>query len=133
MNPSNSSNSEYPTPGTVNLYSDVLVAVRVALDNAVDPAPNTLHTVPVGLSTGPVGLSTGPLPFPGGEDEALELWLDLQLHKLVIATSYGTRFESTLIGHSARSFTDTVLDALAVLGVIVEIDVASINESYGVE
>ncbi len=126
MNPSNSSNSEHSTPGTVNLYSDVLVAVRVALDNAADHTPNTLHTVPVGLST-------GPLPFPGSEDEALELWLDLQLHKLVIATSYGTRFESTLIGHSARSFTDTVLDALAVLGVIVEIDGATINDSYGVE
>ncbi len=70
----------------------------------------------------PEEIGTGPLPFPGNEGEAVALWLDLRLHKLIIATSYGSRFELTLQNQSPNSFVDAVLDALAMLGVIVEID-----------
>ena len=109
MNPSSA------TAETLRVYSDLLVAIRRSL---VGPDETTAET----LLALPDGLSTGPLPFPGSDDEALALWLDLRLHKLVIATSYGSRFELTLKGHSAQSFADAVLDALALLGVITNVD-----------
>ena len=105
-----------PTAATLRLYGDLLLAVRESLTTSDGSAPPSLTAMPDGPGT-------GPLPFPDNEGEALALWLDLRLHKLVIATSFGSRFELTLQGHSPHSFAEAVFDALAMLGAIVEIDV----------
>ncbi len=104
MNTSPSTAPGNPAVETLRLYSDLLLAIRKSLTASGETTHETLAIMPDGVST-------GPLPFPGNEGEALALWLDLRLHKLVIATSYGSRFELTLQGHSSHSFADAVLDA----------------------
>jgi hypothetical protein len=108
---------ENPTSDALHLYSELLLAIRKSLVEPLGTAPEIMTIIPDGLST-------GPLPFPGNDDEALALWLDLRRHKLVIATSLGTGFELTLQRHSPHSFAEAVLEALAMLGVMVEIEMS---------
>ena len=118
MNPTSSSAPENQTAETLRHYSQLLLTIRKSLVEPDDPTSETLTIMPDGLST-------GSLPFPGSHNEALALWLDLRRHKLVIATSLGTGFELTLLGHSPHSFAEAVLEALAMLGVMIEIEMRS--------
>ena len=106
-----------PTLTTIQTFSRVLLQVREVLAPTDALLPDNLLVVGDGLST-------GMMPFPETADAGLAMWLDLRRHQLVIATTYGTRFELTLLGHSAFSFASACVDALATLGVLVSMDMA---------
>ncbi|MBE7469682.1 MAG: hypothetical protein DPW09_31635 [Anaerolineae bacterium] len=106
-----------PTRDTLQTYSKVLGKIRRAL------TPPQKHWWHISLRMVPTGLTTTPIPISDADDDAtFEMILDLQQAQLLITTNRGENWQTPLTGQSAQEFCDTVLAALAKLGVAVEID-----------
>ncbi|MCK6626602.1 MAG: DUF5996 family protein [Anaerolineae bacterium] len=106
-----------PTRDTLQTYSKVLGKIRRAL------TPPQKHWWHISLRVLSAGLTTTAIPISDADDDAtFEMVLDLQQAQALITTSRGESWQTALNGQSAQEFCDTILAALAKLGIAVEID-----------
>lgn len=106
-----------PTRDTLQGYSKVLGKIRRAL------TPPQSHWAHVSLRVAPHGLTTTAMPMPGSEGATFKINLDLlQTPQVRMATSLGQSWTQLLIGQPLSQFCDSVLMALADMGINPEID-----------
>lgn len=106
-----------PTRDTLQGYSKVLGKIRRAL------TPPQKHWWHVSLHVAPHGLTTTAIPIPESHGATFEINLDLlQSPQVRIATSRGESWSQPLTGQPLNQFCDSVLAALAKMGIEAEID-----------
>jgi hypothetical protein len=106
-----------PTRDTLQGYSKVLGKIRRAL------TPPQKHWWHVSLHVAPHGLTTTAIPIPESNGATFEINLDLlQSPQVRIVTSLGQSWTQLLTGQPLNKFCDSVLAALAKMGIEAEID-----------
>ncbi len=105
-----------PTRDTIHIYAQVLGKIRRAL------TPPQKHWWHVSLRVGDSGLTTTAVPIPEAGQATFEMWLDFQVHKVIITTTRREQWERPLNGQSAQEFCQTVLAALDEMGIQPDID-----------
>jgi hypothetical protein len=98
---------------TLHMWTQIVGKVRMAL------APPLNHWWHVTLYVNSRGLTTGPVPYPPG---SFEIQFDFQNHALSISTTEGAGVSRPLRAESVADFYRAVCDALAYLGISVEIN-----------
>ncbi len=106
-----------PTRDTLQSYSKVLGKIRRAL------TPPQRHWAHVSLRVGPQGLTTTAVPIPQADGATFEIGLDfLPTPQVRIVASRGQSWTQPLTGQPLNQFCDSVLGALAQMGITAEID-----------
>ncbi|WP_231371029.1 DUF5996 family protein [Cryocola sp. 340MFSha3.1] len=100
------------TRDTLHMWTQVVGKIRMAL------TPPINHWWHVTLYPSARGLGTGPIPLPS---RILDIEFDFVDHELVLRTSDGGLRRFPLAGHSVATFYAATLEALADLGVTVDI------------
>ena len=98
---------------TLHLFTQIVGKVRLAL------SPPMNHWWHVALYVNSRGLTTGPIPYAPG---VFEIQFDFQEHELHISTSEGPGASRPLRGESVAAFYGAVFEALASLGIAVQIN-----------
>jgi Family of unknown function (DUF5996) len=98
---------------TLHMWTQIAGKIRMAL------CPPLNHWWHVTLYVNSRGLTTGPVPYPPG---IFEIQFDFQKHELSISTSEGSGASRPLRAESVADFYRGVFEALASLGISVEID-----------
>jgi hypothetical protein len=98
---------------TLHMWTQIVGKVRMAL------SPPMNHWWHVALYVNSRGLTTGPIPYPPG---VFEIQFDFQKHEVDISTSQGSRASRPLRGESVANFYSGIFEALASLGIAVEIN-----------
>lgn len=98
---------------TLHMWTQIVGKVRLAL------SPPINHWWHVALYVNSSGLTTGPVPYPPG---VFDIQLDFRKHELRISTSEGTGLSRPLRAESVAGFYGGVFEALASLGIAVEIN-----------
>jgi hypothetical protein len=101
------------TYGTLHMWTQIFGKVRMAL------SPPMNHWWHVTLYVNSRGLTTGPIPYAPG---VFEIQFDFQKHEVGISTSQGPRASRPLRGESVANFYSGIFEALASLGIAVEIN-----------
>jgi hypothetical protein len=99
---------------TLHMWTQIAGKIRMAL------CPRTNHWWHVTLYVNSRGLTTGPVPYPSG---VFEIQFDFQRHELNISTSEGTSASRPLRPESVAAFYSSTMQAVASLGIVVEIGV----------
>jgi len=98
---------------TLHMWTQIAGKIRMVL------SPPLNHWWHVTLYVNSRGLTTGPVPYPPG---VFEIQLDFLRHELNISTSEGAVASRPLRAESVAAFYGGVFEALASLGIAVEID-----------
>src|SRR5579863_3428635 len=98
---------------TLHMWTQIAGKIRMAL------SPPLNHWWHVTLYVNSRGLTTGPVPYPPG---VFEIQFDFLKHELNISTSAGAAASRPLRAESVAAFHAGVFEALASLGIAVEID-----------
>jgi hypothetical protein len=98
---------------TLHMWTQIVGKVRMAL------SPPMNHWWHVVLYVNCRGLTTGPVPYPPG---IFEIQFDFQKHELDIRTSEGPGISRPLRSEAVADFYSGLFEALASLGIVVEID-----------
>ena len=98
---------------TLHMWTQIVGKVRMAL------SPPMNHWWHVALYVNSRGLTTGPIPYPPG---VFEIQFDFQKHEVGISTSQGPRASRPLQAESVANFYSGIFEALASLGIAVEIN-----------
>ncbi len=98
---------------TLHMWTQIVGKIRMAL------SPPLNHWWHVTLYVNPRGLTTGPVPYPPG---IFEIQFDFQKHELTVSTSEGAHVSLPLRPQSVAAFYQGLFEALASLGIAVEID-----------
>src|SRR5438132_4842743 len=98
---------------TLHMWTQIVGKVRMAL------SPPMNHWWHVALYVNCRGLTTGPVPYAPG---VFEIQFDFQKHELDIRTSEGPGVSRPLRGESVAGFHNGLFEALASLGIVVEIN-----------
>ena len=105
------------TRDTLHKYSQVVGAIR---ENFSEPHPHWWH---ISLHVSDNGLTTTPLPVAkDSPDKTFEVILDLQNHKLKIASNYRELKQISLTGQSLRALCEETRSLLSDIGVEITID-----------
>jgi Family of unknown function (DUF5996) len=100
---------------TLHMWTQIAGKIRMAL------SPPLNHWWHVTLYVNSRGLTTGPIPYPAG---VFEIQFDFERHEFGISTSEGRSASRPLRAESVAEFYRAVVEALASLGVTVEINLA---------
>lgn len=103
----------HPSRDTIQVYSQVLGAVRRAL------TPPHKHWQHASLSAAAAGLTTTPIP---GGDKTFEMLLDFTAHEFCLSTNEGDWWDMSLRGQSGQAFAEECMGALRTLGIEAAID-----------
>jgi hypothetical protein len=98
---------------TLHMWTQIVGKIRMTLS---PPLNQWWH---VTLYVNARGLTTGPVPYAPG---IFEIQFDFQTHALEISTSEGRRAARPLKAESVAAFYDGIMEALASLGIAVEIN-----------
>lgn len=98
---------------TLHMWTQIVGKVRMAL------SPPMNHWWHVALYVNSRGLTTGPVPYPPG---VFEIQFDFEKHAVDISTSQGPRASRPLQAESVANFYSGIFEALASLGIAVEIN-----------
>ena len=98
---------------TLHMWTQIVGKVRMTL------SPPLNHWWHVALYVNSRGLTTGPIPYPPG---VFEIQFDFQKHEVNISTSQGPSASRPLRGESVANFYTGIFEALASLGIVVEIN-----------
>jgi hypothetical protein len=98
---------------TLHMWTQIVGKIRMAL------SPPMNHWWHVTLYVNSRGLTTGPIPYAPG---VFEIQFDFQKHALQISTSEGSGASRPMRGEAVASFYGGVFEALASLGIAVEIN-----------
>jgi hypothetical protein len=102
-----------PTLTTLQSYAKFIGKVRRAF------TPRRKHWFHISLQVNAIGLTTTAIPAP---PRTFELQLDLTHHLLLLTTSHGGEWETSLTGQSAAQFCADGLAALEAMGFEPDID-----------
>lgn len=98
---------------TVHMWTQIVGKIRMTLSAPLN------HWWHVTLYVNSRGLTTGPIPYPPG---IFEIQFDFTRHELQISSSEGARVSRPLQAECVASFYAGIFEALASLGVAVEIN-----------
>lgn len=98
---------------TLHMWSQIVGKIRMAL------SPPLNHWWHVALYVNSRGLTTGPIPYPPG---LFEIQFDFEKHEVTISTSQGPCASRPLRDEPVASFYSGIFEALASLGIAVEIN-----------
>ena len=98
---------------TLHMWTQIVGKVRMTL------SPPLNHWWHVALYVNSRGLTTGPIPYPPG---VFEIQFEFQKHEVNISTSQGPSASRPLRGESVANFYTGIFEALASLGIVVEIN-----------
>jgi hypothetical protein len=98
---------------TLHMWTQIVGKIRMTL------SPPLNHWWHVTLYVNSRGLTTGPVPYPLG---IFEVQFDFHKHLVSISTSEGSDASLPLRAESVAAFYKGILEALASLGIVVEID-----------
>ena len=101
------------TYSTLHMWTQIVGKVRMVL------SPPMNHWWHVALYVNSRGLTTGPIPYPPG---VFEIQFDFQKHEVNISTSEGPSVSRPLRAESVANFYKGMFEALASLGIAVEIN-----------
>ena len=101
------------TYSTLHMWTQIVGKVRMVL------SPPMNHWWHVALYVNSRGLTTGPIPYPPG---VFEIQFDFQKHEVKISTSEGPSTSRPLRDESVANFYRGMFEALASLGIAVEIN-----------
>jgi len=101
------------TYSTLHMWTQIVGKVRMVL------SPPMNHWWHVALYVNSRGLTTGPIPYPPG---VFEIQFDFQKHEVNISTSEGPNTSRPLRAESVANFYGGMFEALASLGIAVEIN-----------
>src|ERR1019366_7225748 len=98
---------------TLHMWTQIVGKIRMAL------SPPMNHWWHVALYVNSRGLTTGPIPYPPG---VFEIQFDFQKHEVNIFTSEGPSVSRPLRAESVANFYKGMFEALASVGIAVEIN-----------